>query len=128
MRELLFDKYRARIEVALEHAGNLHTYEDVQTLTLDGRLQAWVSPSGDSLLLTEIVDLPSGPALHYFLAAGRLSEIVALRPDVLAWARSLGATREIVTGRKGWERVLRRLDSGWTEPQIQMVREICPVS
>jgi hypothetical protein len=117
-------RYEANIRVALEHAGNLHTFEDVQILVQHDRLQVWASPSGGSILLTELIDLPSGVALHYFLAAGRLTEIVALRPKVLRWARAANATREIITGRKGWERILRRLDTGWSEPQIQMVRTI----
>jgi hypothetical protein len=118
---LTLTPWRARIETALEHAGNLHNFEDVQTLLSQARLQAWVHQ--DSIVLTEIAELPSCRALHYFLAAGRLSDIVALRPEILRWAQAHGCTKEIMTGRPGWERVLRRLDAGWTS-QVQMVRDL----
>lgn len=122
--ELPFWRLASKIERALEHAGNTHTVEDVWALIRHGRLQPWVSPSGRSLLLTEIVDTPSHRLLHHFLAAGDLDDIVALRADAVAWGQANGCTKEVVTGRPGWVRVASRVADGWSAPQAQISRSL----
>ena len=113
---------RVKVGVALEHAGNTHTVQDVCALIRQNRLQVWVDD--DSILLTEIAELPSEKLLHYFLATGSLAAIKRLRREALAWAHAQGCTMELLTGRPGWQRVAEQLASGWNQPMIQMSRKL----
>jgi hypothetical protein len=119
---LFLERFRAKLQSALEQAGRTHTIEDVRYLIATNRLQVWVK--GDSLLLTEIAEFPSSSALHHFAAVGRIDDLWDLRDQAINFAKDRGCTREIVTGRPGWVRVLRRRFQNWNEPQIQMVREL----
>ena len=119
---LLLDRFKVKLETALEHAGRTHTIEDVRYLVATNRLQVW--SLGDSLLLTEIADFPSRRALHHFCAVGNINEIWKLRDEAAAWAKAQGCTLEVVTGRPGWVRVVQRRLQGWNKPQIQITRNL----
>lgn len=114
------DRFRSKLDRALEHAGRTHSFEDVRYLLASNRLQAWVGK--DSLLLTEIATFPRHRALHHFCAVGKLDELWELRDRAAVWAKQQGCTHEIVTGRPGWVRVVQRRLGGWNKPQIQLTR------
>jgi hypothetical protein len=69
-----------------------------------GRVRIWMGEG--AVLATELAAEPDGPCLHVWLAAGRLSQVLALRPGLEAWARGAGCARITLDGRKGWARVL----------------------
>ena len=119
---MFLERFQAKLKLALEHAGRTHTPEDVRYLIALRRLQVWVK--NDSLLLTEIADFPTRRALHHFLAVGSIADLWELRDQAVSWAKEQGCTLEIVTGRPGWVRVVRKRLNGWNEPQIQITREL----
>lgn len=80
-------------------------------------MQAW--PGAHSILVTEIVNYPSGRRdVNFVLAAGdrggSLEEIRAMYPIVLEWAREAGCTRATFAGRDGWARTFLTKEAGWT--------------
>ena len=119
---MFLDRFSARLETALEHAGRTHNIEDVRYLIATNRLQVWVKD--DSLLLTEIADFPRSRALHHFCAVGSIETLWELRDKAVEWAKTQGCTQEIVTGRPGWVRVVTKRLHGWNKPQIQITREL----
>lgn len=99
------DDLRARrqyVEAALAYTGGTHTYQDVEDMVVQGRLQVWPAPH--AAVITEILEHPQQKTLHVFLAAGSMSEIAVMEPIVLEWAREQGCTQASMLGRKGWGR------------------------
>jgi len=54
-------------------------------------------------MVTEIV----GDAVHVWLGAGDLDELLAMRPLVERYGKDVGCTRATIDGRLGWDRVLK---------------------
>ena len=108
------------IKAALKYGGGTHSFEDVKSGIIDGRMQLW--PAAKSCLITEITQYPKKKVLHVFLGAGDLEEIKSMQPDVVAWGKSHGCTSLTMAGRKGW---LRRInDIGWKEQLVVMEKVI----
>jgi hypothetical protein len=66
-----------------------------------GDAQLWFGER--AALVTQHVDR----CLHIWLAGGDLREIIEMRVGVEAYARARGCQEITITGRAGWERVLR---------------------
>ena len=82
-----------------------------------GEYQLWNGPH--SALVTEVIDFPRERVLHFALAGGKLDEIEAMLPPILAWGREIGATRTTLSGREGWQRTfLKQL--GWKVKAVVM--------
>lgn len=47
--------------------------------------------------------------IHCWLAGGDLDDLLTLVPGIESHARAYGYTTAVITGRKGWDRVLRPL-------------------
>lgn len=60
-----------------------------------------------SAFVTQIT--PSPRTIHAWLAGGDLQELISLVPGLEAYARALGCRYATVSGRKGWDRVLKPL-------------------
>jgi hypothetical protein len=111
--------YRSHIQSALVHAGDTHSVDDVGAMIAAGHAQLWPGPA--SLLVSEIVEFPRHKALHFFLAGGRMAEVLALSDIAIDWGRREGCSRFTLAGRKGWARVLA--SRGWTvSPLVLMER------
>lgn len=67
-----------------------------------GDARIWDGPH--SCIVTEIIDSPGKRFLNFFLAAGRMRELVAMTPLVLEWGKLNGCTHALMTGRPGWAR------------------------
>ena len=114
---LEFDRLSSYISAALEYAGGTHTLDDVRDGIADGRLQFWPGPN--SVMVTEVVDDPRRRTLHFFLAAGTLTELEAMLPPVLEWAKSRGCTHATLLGRAGWARSFL-MKIGWHPTAVMM--------
>jgi hypothetical protein len=106
---------------ALELAGT-HTSADIAEGVASGRFQDW--GSGDSVIITEILDTPLRKTIHFFLAEGTMAELRAVVPAILDWARMHGCTHASLVGRKGWSRVAWMKDEGWQEEGVMMGRAL----
>ena len=110
--------YKAHLEAALAYADMSHTFEDVVALVASGAAQAWPGPA--SIIITEIVTFPRWSVLNFFLAAGRMSELQAMTPHILDWAKAHGCTRATLVGRKGWARSFLT-STGWREKPVRIL-------
>lgn len=72
---------------------------------LTGRAQLWEAERG--AVVTQCMVTPQGPAIHAWLGAGRLSDLLGLRPGIEAYGRTHGAQWATVEGRRGWSRIYR---------------------
>lgn len=105
---------------ALSLAGDTHSLADVVRQVEAGEAQVW--QSDNAVIVTEVKDAPRKRIIHFWLAAGKLDEVIALSREVLAWAKSIGCERATLVGRKGWVRALR--NEGWGEELVMMGREV----
>lgn len=103
---------RLLIESALVYAGGSHTFEDVADAVERGEAQFWPGPH--SCIVTEIDEQPRRSTLILFLGAGRIEEIEAMMPGILAWGESQGCTSARFVGRKGWTRSFLA-HTGWVD-------------
>jgi hypothetical protein len=72
---------------------------------ISGRARLW--PGERAALVTQCLNEHEGACLHVWLAGGDLSDILAMRPGIEAWARAQGCVAVTLDGRKGWTRALR---------------------
>lgn len=77
--------------------------EDLTARLLDGTAQIWSSPL--ACVVTEVTP----PDVHIWLAGGDLRSVLAFQTPLEYWARSLGCTSLTLSGRLGWDRVLKPL-------------------
>ena len=93
------------IEDALSYGGGTHTFEDVIEGVMSGHMQLW---SGETACaVTEIIVFPKKKVLHVFLAGGSMDEIIAMNESAMIWGKAQGCKDMTISGRKGWERVLK---------------------
>lgn len=111
---------RAWIEAALKYSGGTHEFSDIVEAVMNGKMQLWPAPRGCAI--TEIVVYPRKKLLNVFLAAGELDQVTDGIDAVAAWAKTQGCEGLIMSGRRGWERVLGRI--GWLRLHSVMTREV----
>ena len=74
---------------------------EVQARIAENTVQVWLG--SESAILTEIV----GDAIHVWLGAGDLTELLEMRPLIERYGREIGCTRATIDGRLGWDRALK---------------------
>ncbi|WKV16954.1 hypothetical protein [Microcystis phage MJing1] len=94
----------AKLQRALDLAGNTHTIEDVARAARRGEVR--VAEHGESVIVTELVHYPRLLAARHWLYAGRLVDMPVLEEEAARWARAEGATRIEISGRRGWQPIL----------------------
>lgn len=102
----VIDANRHHIEAALAHGGATHTFEDVRDGILTGKMQIW--PAQRGMAVTEIIQYPRRKVLHCFLAGGDMDQILDMIESAVAWGRGQGCDGLTLSGRLGWDRVLRK--------------------
>lgn len=105
---------------ALRYAGT-HRIEDIELGIAEGRFQGW--PGEDSMIVTELLQTPLRKTCHFFLAEGNLTELHAMTPGILAWARQQGCTHASLLGRPGWQKSFVR-EFGFTPSGVLMEAEL----
>jgi hypothetical protein len=111
---------RRRLQKALDLAGNTHEIDDVVAGVRSGALQAFSSEN--AFVVTEIAVAPRKKWLNVFLAVGQLDEVMELQPQVEAFGREQGCEFMVMTGRKGWLKVLP--EYGWRENGVSYARPL----
>lgn len=114
---------RPWLEAALEYAAGTHTVEDVEQAVRSGQFQFW--PAEKGAVVTEIIDLPRGRRLHFFLAGGDLDQLQRMLAPIEAWGRAQGCTSVSLAGRKGWERTFLR-EEGYKAQWVVLVKDMQP--
>jgi len=72
--------------------------------------------------VTEIVTYPRKKVCNIFLGGGDKSEIIALHPQIEAWAKENGCLALTISGRKGWIRQLA--EKGWKPGLYSVEKEL----
>ena len=98
------------IEEALARGHGTHNVADMIARIESGNCELWVE--GEGLLVTKIEEWPRMRVMRFWLAAGKLADVMALEPRVIERAREAGCTGMVIDGRKGWGKVL---SEGWSE-------------
>lgn len=110
---------RKHIEAALSYGGGTHTFDDVARGIYSGRMQLWSGERGCAV--TEIINYPRKRVLHCFLAGGEMDQILDMIDSAIAWGKTQGCESLTLSGRLGWERVLK--PHGFKPVLITMERE-----
>lgn len=106
------------LDKAVERSGDswLEVVEDLD----DGRAQLWLTVTDRPI--AAMVTRRDGDTLEVWLAGGAvLSGSIPFLETALAAAKADGATNGRITGRKGWQRVLRPW--GWRPCGEDLVKE-----
>ncbi|MFD2207219.1 hypothetical protein [Kiloniella antarctica] len=98
-----WEKARQWLQPALDRGGNTHTTDDIRAGIISGSFQFWTSEK--SAAITEIVSYPCSKGCRVFLAGGDMTELLAMQPELEAWAQSIGCKFIEIDGRPGWERI-----------------------
>ena len=98
-----------RLQKALEYGGGTHRLDDVVRMLKAGEAQLWENEGG--VIVTEVNDYPLRKAIHYWLLAGELRDVLALEHEINPWAVEQGCTVATACGRRGWSRVAA--PTGW---------------
>ena len=113
-------KFRVDIEAALSYGSNSHTFDNIVSLVLLGRVQ--FIPLEKSFLITEVHTMPNYKTYHVFLAGGDLEELMAYQPQLEANAAKANCKYLSLTGRRGWEKPLKT--QGWSLKYVTLYKEI----
>lgn len=119
-----FARCRQYLEDALELAGGTHAIEDIIVGVQLGAYHFW--PGRQAAAITEVHAFPRARVLNVFLAGGDLDEIMDMEPLFASWGAYLGCSHVSLTGRPGWERVLK--GRGWHRAGVVLSRKIDPSS
>jgi len=104
----------ARIERALVHGGETHTWEDLRIGLIEGRFQIFWNEHG--ACITQICTPPQTRYLNCFVVAGELPGVMDLSQEVEDFGRSMGCKFMTTSARMGWKKVLPNY--GWKESQV----------
>lgn len=116
-----------RFERALAQGGGTHTIADVMDRLRERKAECFASPSGDSVVVTEVLQFPRLRACNFWVVAGHLHECAALQLEIDAWARAEGCAVAIATGRMGWLRLSQTpLGADWKAVGVKFARELTP--
>ena len=115
-----FDRLKKPIEAALDFSGGTHTFEDVWAMIVNDKAQLWWGV--DSVIITEIEETPQLKVMRFFLAGGNLEELEVMYPLIVVWGHSIGCSRAVLVGRKGWDRSFLKKD-GWELTHYVFVKE-----
>ena len=118
----IIEANRVHIEAALAHGGATHTFDDVASMILSGRLQIWHGPRGCAV--TEIIEYPRKKVIHCFLAGGDMDQILEMIDSAIAWGKTQGCESLTLSGRMGWQRVLDK--HGFKPVLVTMERPFLP--
>lgn len=105
------DDVRKYIEPALEYSGGTHEWLDIVRGVHDFRMQLWANDKAAAI--TEIIDFPQKRVLNVFLAGGDMDHLMDMLDSAKAWGKGEGCSEIIMSGRKGWLRVLDK--QGWSD-------------
>lgn len=102
-------KWEHKINCALAHGRNTHTFDDIVGLVLQNK--AFFFSYEDCFIIMEKVDYPQFSVFHCFLAGGVMEAIINAQAEMAKIGEELGCKYLSIAGRKGWERQLHSL--GW---------------
>lgn len=110
---------RLRFEALLAREGNLYSFDDIMSSIQSGDMQGFTD--GETWVVTSVVEYPQKKVLHVLYVLGNLDGVKALEPRIIEFAKNLGATMMMASGRLGW---LKRVPMGWKSTSVSWHKEI----
>lgn len=104
------------IEEGVKYCDGKYTVEDIFKLILKHQIILWVvynDGEGKAIgcVLTQVIDYPKVRALSVFLLAGHsFKQIMLVYDDLIQYAKSIGCAKLELSGRPGWEKLLKPLN------------------
>lgn len=99
-----WERCRGWLEDALIHDGGFYSIKDIAEYVERGEAHLWAGEH--SAAVTQWWFFPKDKVLNLWLAGGDLAELVErMFPAAEVWAAERGATRIMLAGRPGWQRV-----------------------
>jgi hypothetical protein len=111
-----------RIQKALHHGGDTHTWGDVKERIQDGRARIFYDDNG--CWIVEVMESPQKRWLNAWIVAGQLPEVMSLQAEVERYAKEQGCAFMEARCRPGWKIVYPQY--GWSQTGIVIVKEIGP--
>lgn len=115
-----FDRCWPWLKVAVELAGDRHSYSSLWASITAGQVQFW--PFERCAALTYVDRYPNCAVLRLWLVGGELANVLEHEAEVAAWAKSIGCVAVELVGRKGWEKALRA--KGYGHSAITLTRKL----
>ena len=109
---LMFDALLAR-------EGGLYTFADIMDAINRGEMQSFAHD--DTWVITQVLTYPRRKVLNIAYVVGKIDEAYRLEPEIVAYAKSVGADMLQATARLGWK---KRMSPGWSEYALCMRKEI----
>ena len=109
-----------RIQKALRHGGDTHTWEDVREGIQDGRLRIFHDEHG--CWIVDLIVTPQKRYLSCWIVAGQLPEVMSLQKEVEKYAEEQGCAFMRAECRPGWKIVYPQY--GWHQTGIVIEKEI----
>lgn len=115
------ERHRLQIEQALLEAGATHIFDDLFWEIQDPSIKVW-DCDGRAVAVTVFRKFPRVLELSIWLAAGNMQAIHETEPFVVEYAKMMGCSRLVTSGRPGWARANKA--NGWQTIAIELVRSI----
>jgi len=113
-----WNKALPHIRAALKYCGDTHTPAHVWAMIRTGAASLYTSEN--SAVVTQVLDMPNGKQLHYWLAGGDLKELKQLEKTITANAKAQGIKKVSLIGRAGWVKEL----PGFNDAGRVLIKEI----
>jgi len=114
-----FERVWPWLEKAVRRFGNTHTKEHLLMRVLFSRAQLWTEKN--AALITSIERYDNGYLeVRGWLGGGSIGGLRVIEKRVELWAKSIGAQRLTILGRRGWLRAL----TGWRELAVMIAKDI----
>lgn len=111
--------HRAQLDELLVRQGGLYTFDDVLACIDRGTMQSFAK--GDTWAVTQIHIFPRRKVVDMVFVLGDMNDVKDLESEVIAFAKEIGATLLMATGRLGW---LKSHFDGWHPVSANFVKEL----
>lgn len=117
------DDMRTKFDRALKAGGDLYDFDDIMERVKDGRMQSFVQ--GDTWIITQVNEFPKARVLEITFVVGFIEDAIDALPQILNFARTIGATRLTALGRDGWGHHARaHVQLGWKKVGTLFARNL----
>lgn len=113
-------RFEQEIKNALSYAEGTHTYDDIVNMVLQNRVSFF--PLEHSFIITEVTVYPQTKHLNLFLTGGEMLEVLSMQGFMEELAIKEGCSAIVVTGRKGWMKVLAK--QGWQYSHTTVIYKV----
>lgn len=110
---------RTEFEEMLLSSGGFYTVDDILRLVGEGKMQSFAH--GDTWVLTQVHEFPRKKVVEISYVIGDMDAVLAIQERINEFAKEIGASLIIASGRPGWEAVKT---DGWKKLSVNYVRDV----